>query len=110
MILRLDFIFELAYIVLVMSNLGDYASLGFTVPIPLSIFFSVIFVREAIARESHILMVLFYCTQATLIGAIIAVLSVKVDEQLLGAFFFIDCYAFAIYSKLRLEKKKKRML
>jgi hypothetical protein len=107
MILRLDVIFELAYIILVMLNAGDYASLSFTVPIPLAIFFSIIFVREAIARESHILMILFYCAQATLIGAVISVLTFK-DEygEYLGAFFFTDWYAFAIYSKLGLKKRE----
>jgi hypothetical protein len=106
MILRLDVIFELAYLILVMYNASDYASLAFTVTIPLAIFFSIIFVREAIARESHILMVLFYCAQATLIGAVISILVFK-DEygDGIGAFFFTYWYAFAIYSKLRLEKK-----
>ncbi|KAI8891091.1 hypothetical protein K501DRAFT_281608 [Backusella circina FSU 941] len=102
MILRLNVIFELAYVALVMSNLGDYASLGFTVTIPIVIFLSIVLVREAIARESHLLMILFYCAQATLIATIIVILSVPVDGLPLGAFFFTYWYAFAIYTLMAL--------
>jgi hypothetical protein len=65
-------------------------------------------VREAIARESHVLMVTFLCIQTLFVLAVIITLSRSSDsgkaETIVHA-LFIEWYEFAIYCKYMLNLK-----
>ncbi|KAI8891090.1 hypothetical protein K501DRAFT_205733, partial [Backusella circina FSU 941] len=97
LILKLDIFFELAFIIVLTISFGSSEYFGIFIPTPILTLISIIIVRESIARESHILMILSLLLQVEFIVAVTYFLFFRRVQSTASEFVFTDWYAFASF-------------
>jgi hypothetical protein len=103
LMLKIDVFFELAFIIVLTIAFGSAEYFGIFIPTPILTLSSIVIARESIARESHVLMVLFIFLQLEFMGAVTYFLFFRRDVTTASEFVFTDWYAFAFFCKYHLD-------